>query len=184
MTKNRARRTAEHRERAIGLVQLAAYAFWGIRYYAKTTVGKLITGWLEELQIGHKVEDPAALHLHNTFLTVTSSALTAPDRVINRHLKRHRLWENAIRTCQPFKGMTLTRQHQLWRLRSTRQVQRLPCRRWRHVLLFDESRLKLTGEHRSLDMCSGDYRLVVEEWWFGLGYVAERGHNCCHWWKC
>ena len=83
------------------------------------------------------------LHLRNRFLTVTSSTTTGLGHVISRHTVRRRLRQHGIRAYRPFRGMTLTRQHRLRRLRWARQFQRWQHRNWQHVFFSDESRFQL-----------------------------------------
>ena len=83
------------------------------------------------------------LHLRNRFLTVTSSAGTGLRYVISRHTVRRRLRQHGIRAYRPFRGMTLTRQHRLRRLRWARQFHCWQHRNWLRVLFSDESRFQL-----------------------------------------
>ena len=83
------------------------------------------------------------LHLHNRFLTVTSSPATGLGHVISRHTVRRRLRQHGIRAYRPFIGITLTRQHRLRRLLWAPQFQRWQHRNWQRILFSDESRFQL-----------------------------------------
>ena len=60
----------------------------------------------------------------------------------HKGIKTCRLRQHGIRDYRPFRGMTLTRHHQLRRLRWTRQYQRWRHRNWQRVLFSDESRFQ------------------------------------------
>ena len=80
---------------------------------------------------------------------------------------RRRLRQHGIRAYRPFRGMTLTRQHRLRRLRWARQFHCWQNRNRQRVLFSDESRFQLfradgrtriyrpAGENSSV-LCSGD----------------------------
>ena len=91
------------------------------------------------------------LHLHNIFLTVTSSAATGLGHVISRHTVRRRLRQNGIKVYRPFRGMTLTRQHRLRCLHCARKFQRCKHRNWQRVLFSDvQERKQLRAMFRRL----------------------------------
>ena len=106
------------------------------------------------------------LHLRNRFLTVTSSAATGLEHVISRHTVRRRLRQHDIRAYRPFRGMTLTMQYRLRRLRWARQLQRWQHQNGQRVLFSDESRFQLFRAYgrreNSSVLCSGDGTV-----WFG-----------------
>ena len=104
------------------------------------------------------------LHLRSRFLTVTSSAATDLGRVIRCHTVHRRLRQHGIGAYRPFRGMTLTRQHRLRRLRWACEFQRWHYRNWQHALFSDEqdSDIATSRRENSSMQCPGD---CIVWWW-------------------
>ena len=123
------------------------------------------------------------LHLLNRFLIVTSSAATGLGHVISRHTVRRQLQQHGIRAYRPFRGMTVTRQHQLWHLCWTCQFQCWQHRKWQRVLFSGESRFQLfrAGDKTRIYWRAGDRTApccVQETVPFGGGSVMVWGGIC------
>ena len=103
--------------------------------------------------------------------------------IISRHSVRRRLRQHGIRAYQPFRGMTLTRQHRFRRLRWARQFQCWEHRNWQHVLFSDESMFQLfrSDERTRIYRRAGERTApccVQEAVLFGGGSVMVWGGIC------
>jgi transposase len=130
------RLSAAQRERAIGMAQIGASSSHIAQTFgcSKQTINKLRRGFN---QTGQTCDRPRSgrpkvptrredqylrvLHLRNRFITMTSSASTALGHRISRSTVMRRLRAAGIRAYRPFRGMSLTRQHRINRLRWARQ---------------------------------------------------------------
>ena len=152
------RLTSDQRERAIGMSQMEATNSHIARTlgFSRQTIINLFRRFQ---QTGRTADRPRSgrprvttpqedryirvLHLRNRFLTMTSTATTALGHHIHRNTVMRRLRAAGIRAYRPFRGMSLTQQHRLNRLRWARTVRRWQRRNWLRVLFSDESRFNL-----------------------------------------
>lgn len=152
------RLTAAERERAVGMSQVGASNSHIARTLGCTrqTIIRLLrrvnqTGQTSDRPRSGRprVTTPAedryirTLHLRNRFLTMASTASTALGHHISRNTVMRRLRAAGIRAYRPFRGMTLTAQHRISRLRWARRDRRWQRRDWSLVLFTDESRFNL-----------------------------------------
>lgn len=153
-----ARLSAAERERAVGMTLMGASHTHIARTFGCTrqTVIRLLR---RVNQTGQTSDRPRSgrprvttpredhylrvIHLRNRFVTMTSSASTALGHPISRLTVMRRLRAAGIRSYRPFRGMSLTRQHRMNRLRWARTVRRWQRRNWRRVMFSDESRFNM-----------------------------------------